>query len=349
MDSDNNGATLVNDYYAGSLDKLVDLYYFFRNNGFTVFGLNRVNGIVKYDIVSSIDNLLNYINKPCDKLPSSSIKNILHPPNQLMYIISRDFNIKHSIVDGEIVFFPIKSCDLHALSILDKLLDKDPHYVKRRSRVKYIVVEECVVNLENCFCGSTETGPIVYENYDLAYVVIDNKVVFKTGSIRGYELVKYLNLVEAPGDLVDKYRELVWETASLTRRFNSNNLSRILEREIENNKFWIEASSKCIGCGNCNTVCPTCFCNEFRDVIVDNEVYRYRHWICCLTHMYGLTAGLHYRPELYMRFRHFILHKFLFKQMRIGRAGCTGCGRCITWCPMGIDFREIYRELLRNV
>lgn len=344
----NNGAKLLLEYYIGSRKNLVDIYLFLKNNGLEIYGLNSVNNIVKYSYISSINNLIEYWNNPGDTIPSNSIKNLVHPPSQLMYIINTNFEIKHCLEILDTALYPIKSCDLNALQILDKLLVNDSIYRERRSRVKYIIVEECTSKFKNCFCGSTETGPFVKNGFDLAYGIIDNKVVFKPGSDKGYEIINYLNLSKASIDLINKYLSIIEKTRVETKLFNTNLLREVIDKEMSNTKTWINYSSKCIGCGNCNAVCPTCFCNEIVDVIVDNEVYRYRKWIGCLLYIYGLTAGYHYRSELYMRFRHFILHKFLFKPIKINTIGCTGCGRCITWCPMNIDFIEIYREFVEK-
>lgn len=281
-----------------------------------------------------------------------SIKNILHPPVQEVLKISEDFTVAQSMAEySPTALFGVKPCDLASLKVLDRILEGDDAYKARRNGVELIVVEECVKPGGTCFCGSMGTGPAASGGYDLAYARLGSVVVFKVGSDRGLGIVENLKLSPAPDHVVNEYLKVMEEARRESSKAPSiEEVSKALEKAVGLEELWRDLSARCVGCTNCNMVCPTCFCSEFVDYVkLSGEANRARQWFGCLSYTYGQIAGMHYRPELFMRYRHFILHKFLFYQKQVGLPGCVGCGRCITWCPMGIDLREVISRVVNYV
>lgn len=281
---------------------------------------------------------------------SSSPKYWLHPPVQRVLEVSEGFEVE-VVRDGgpPVALFGVKPCDVASLEVLDRILRNDDSYQGRRSRVGLVVVEECTVPGATCFCGSTGTGPSISAGYDVAYARLGSGVViFKYGSKIGLELIEELGLARASEDEVAEYER----TMSIARKSASHlpqlqEVSRALEKSVADEAFWKEVSSRCVGCANCNMVCPTCFCTEFVDYLEPSgRARRVRQWFGCLSYTYGQVAGMHYRPELHMRYRHFVLHKFLFYPKQVGLVGCVGCGRCVTWCPVGLDIREVVSKVV---
>lgn len=281
-----------------------------------------------------------------------SPKYFLHPPIQDVYEVSDDFNIAQTRTNPvPTALFGIKPCDLAAIEVLDKILECDDVYQARRSSIAYIIVEECVEPGGTCFCGSVGAGPSVTKGYDVAYTRLDDKVLFKVGSSKGMELIEKLGLAKAPEKLLRKYEELLVDAKRKASRLPPlETIAKALEDVAPAEEFWRYVSARCVGCTNCNMVCPTCFCTEFVDYAnLTGNARRERQWFGCLSYTYGQVAGQHFRPELLMRYRHFVLHKFVFYQKQIGLPGCVGCGRCITWCPMGIDLREVVSRVTGHV
>lgn len=279
-----------------------------------------------------------------------SPKFFLYPPQQVVIRISADFEVSlPEARPSPFAIFGIKPCDLHAIKVLDSvLLDRDPYYTAMRRSARAIIVEECVAPSANCFCGSLGTGPQARDGYDLAYAWLGEEVVLRPGSELGEELVRKLGLEAAGAEITRKYEESIARARRLASALPSlAELTKALERAMGDAELWAKLSKKCVGCSNCNMVCPTCFCTEFFDEVEPSGgAARHRKWHGCLSYSYGLVAKAHFRPELYMRFRHFVLHKFLFYQKQVGLIGCTGCGRCITWCPLGVDIRDVLRGVL---
>lgn len=279
-----------------------------------------------------------------------SPKVFLNPSEQLLLMVSQNYEVKSVIAEvPKVVLFGLKPCDVKSIEVLDSILGSHPLYARVRDAIAGVVVEECLEPGETCFCGAMSSGPSVEKGFDISYARVDeNNIVFRCGSNLGRRILDELGLKEASRDIVEEYLKLIenTKTKTATRIPRVNDIQRALHSCIEDPSLWVTLSKNCVGCGNCNYVCPTCFCLEFVDEVVDEgSAKRIAKWIGCLTYTYGQVAGGHFRPQLYMRYRHFVLHKFLFYPKQIGLLGCVGCGRCITWCPLGVDLRKTLSEI----
>lgn len=283
-----------------------------------------------------------------------SPKYILHPPDQLLGAEPRELSqYETPVEEGHgVALFGVKTCDLEAIHILDSALHgKHPVYTRMRNLVKAIIVEECVEPNNNCFCSVLGKGPVASRGFDVAFVRInDEDVFFKPGSSMGKNMLAEMNLKRAD---IESSRMIERLFASAAEKMSKRANLRIEEldeliRRARVNALWEKISEKCLGCGNCNLVCPTCFCVEL-DIKVDGDrAWKTARWTGCLMYSYGLVAGGHFRPSIYMRYRHLILHKFVFYKRQIGTIGCVGCGRCITWCPIGLDLRQALMTALSS-
>lgn len=291
------------------------------------------------------------------RLSYASPKWYLLPPEHSLLKVSPNYEVA-DVVDNStpsrVVLFGIKPCDLSAIAVLDAILtSKHPVYTKRRSGVLAVIVEECLEPAETCFCSITGTGPTVLRGYDLAYARLDeNTIVFKPGSVLGEEIAKTVGLKDAVQEQVEAYCSAVDRAVNIMamRLPRLEVIQRDLEKSMRNEKLWRTLSEKCTGCGNCNYVCPTCFCVEIVDNVEESNTVRTAIWTACRAYTYGLVAGGHFRRDLYMRYRHFVLHKFLFYPKQTGGLiGCVGCGRCTTWCPLGLDLKETLLRVVKEV
>jgi ferredoxin len=245
-------------------------------------------------------------------------------------------------------FLGVRSCDLHAIRSLDTALleipNPDPHYARRREPLLVIGLN-CGVAGGTCFCASMGTGPKVERGFDLALTeLIDDdghRFLAEVGTERGAELLDALAAARAPGRDVEAAAEVVESTRrSMGRELEADGLKELLYRNLEHPR-WDEVSERCLTCGNCTMVCPTCFCTDVQDVTdLDGAAAHHRRWDSCFTMDFSYVHGGSVRSSSRSRYRQWMTHKLASWNDQFDSSGCVGCGRCITWCPVAIDITE---------
>ncbi len=242
----------------------------------------------------------------------------------------------------------VRSCDLHAIAVQDRVflegtfVDRD--YAARREGA-FLVAVNCGTPGGTCFCVSMETGPRAERGYDLALTELldgEHRFLVEAGSERGAEVLAGLGGREATPHDVDAALRVTDEAAGkMGRAVASTDLRDLLARNVNHPRF-ADAGERCLTCGNCTLVCPTCFCTSVEDVNVleDGAAERWRHWDSCYSVDYSHIHGGAIRPSSRARYRQWLTHKFGTWVDQFGTSGCVGCGRCITWCPVGIDVTE---------
>ena len=242
-----------------------------------------------------------------------------------------------------------RSCDLHAIAVQDRVFVEgrhvDPHYVARR-RGTFVVAIECGQAGGTCFCASMETGPAVTRGFDLALTELlddgEHRFVVRTGTAEGAELLARLEHREASAAERDAADEIVRRTASaMGRSLDTRGIKELLYRNAEHPR-WDDVASRCLACTNCTIVCPTCFCSTVEDgTDLDGEhAERVARWDSCFTLDHSHLHGGSVRSSIKARYRQWLTHKVASWIDQFGTSGCVGCGRCITWCPVGIDITE---------
>jgi sulfhydrogenase subunit beta (sulfur reductase) len=246
-------------------------------------------------------------------------------------------------------FFGARSCELHAIGILDRVLTggrrADPDDARATSDV-FIVAVQCGEAGGTCFCVSMNTGPVAERGFDLALTEILNDAAHlfavEIGSEQGAEVLGDVRHREATGDDRDAARSVHDRTASqMGRELDTTDIRELLYRNYEHPR-WDEVAARCLTCGNCTMVCPTCFCTTVEDVtdVQGDHVERHQSWDSCFTVDYSHIHGGSVRNSPRSRYRQWMTHKLATWWDQFGSSGCVGCGRCITWCPVGIDLTE---------
>ena len=241
-----------------------------------------------------------------------------------------------------------RPCELAALHVLDRVLkdgsSPDPRYTARRNRA-FVIVAECGTPAATCFCTSVGTGPGADVGFDLALTELDDgdghRFVVRVGTERGGEVLSGLTTLEVTAaDLEARRRTLSAASDAMTRELPVEGLAALLARNIDHPR-WDEVADRCLSCGNCTLVCPTCFCSDVQDTTtLSGEIYRQRSWSSCFDLDHSYLHGGPVRATTSSRYRQWLTHKLSTWWDQFGTSGCVGCGRCIAWCPVGIDLTE---------
>jgi sulfhydrogenase subunit beta (sulfur reductase) len=246
-------------------------------------------------------------------------------------------------------FIGVRACDLHAIAIQDRVLTGgaivDPRYQARR-RGAFIVALNCGVAGGTCFCVSMHTGPKVSGAYDLALTEIvdadEHRFVIETGSEDGSAVLAELPHRPATSEETMQADAIVARTAAnMGRQMQADDVHDLLMRNLDHPR-WDEVATRCLNCTNCTMVCPTCFCTTVEDSsdLTGARTQRSQRWDSCYTMDFSYIHGGSVRPSARSRYRQWMTHKIATWWDQFGTTGCVGCGRCITWCPVGIDITE---------
>ncbi|WP_207768539.1 4Fe-4S dicluster domain-containing protein [Mycobacterium ahvazicum] len=288
-----------------------------------------------------------------------SWKQFLHPPRQRLWAGTRDGTSVDE--DDEIpryAFLGVRGCDLAAIATLGGVLGRAEHpdnsFVRRRQRT-FVVAVNCTEPGGLCFCASMGTGPAVGSGYDLALTErlegATASYLVDIGSPQGEDVLAQIPHRFAERQEIDCARADV-ESAShrMGRQMPDADLRNLLIESRESPQ-WDEVASRCLTCGNCTMVCPTCFCTSTEDVsdLTGEHAERWRHWASCFEFDFTfIHGGGSVRQSGASRYRHWLTHKLSTWHDQFGMSGCVGCGRCIAWCPTGIDITAEMNKMART-
>jgi formate hydrogenlyase subunit 6/NADH:ubiquinone oxidoreductase subunit I len=240
----------------------------------------------------------------------------------------------------------IHGCDLAAIGIHDTVLlgraAVDAHYATRRAH-SFLIAVTCATPAGTCFCTSMGTGPKPGEGADLTMTeLIDadgHRFLVETGTAAGEEvLAEVASTPAAEADLAAAAAVVAGAVAQMGRTMQTDDLRDLLYASAESPR-WNDVAERCLACTNCTMVCPTCFCTSVEDVsdLSGDVDERHRVWDSCFSMEYSRLHGGAVRTSTGARYRQWLTHKLAAWTDQFGTSGCVGCGRCITWCPAGID------------
>jgi ferredoxin len=246
-----------------------------------------------------------------------------------------------------------RSCDLHAIAIQDRVFLRGPapdaDYAARRENV-FVLAINCGQAGGTCFCVSMGTGPRATRGFDLALTELregGHRFHVEVGTARGAAIVARVPFVPARGADEAAVDAVVAATArAMGRTLDTAGIKELLYASYDHPR-WDEVAARCLTCANCTLVCPTCFCATVEDTtdLTGDHAERWRRWDSCFTLEHSYLHGGSVRASGRARYRQWLIHKLGTWIDQFGSSGCVGCGRCITWCPVGIDLTEEVRAL----
>ncbi len=243
-------------------------------------------------------------------------------------------------------FLGVRPCEIAAMAVQDRVFDNDtfadPDYARRR-RETLIVAVNCARSAATCFCASMDTGPRAENGFDIALTELAGGEGFfvEAGTTRGAEILAQITADPAGDEYLTKAKALSQAAAAMQTRHMPASAAKAL-RDAPDHPRWQEVADRCLSCGNCTLACPTCFCTDVEDVtdLSGDHAERWRTWDSCFSVEFSYVHGGSVRRSVKSRYRQWMTHKLSSWVDQFGTSGCVGCGRCIAWCPVGIDITE---------
>lgn len=292
-----------------------------------------------------------------------SFKRFINPPIKENFTFKkskRGMHINHKSSNDPatpFLFIGMRACDIAALKLLDKVFlegpVKDTSYDSIR-RNSLIIGVNCTYPGDNCFCSSMGTGPEIKNSCDIVITELENSFILEIGTSAEKEIINELPVENtAAEDISEKDTLIANCKKNMKKRIDISELPWLIYKNLEHPR-WADVANRCLACGNCTQVCPTCFCNSSYDYLQLSGISkkipelsgtRIRTWDSCFSTNFARVHGGNFRPSRRARYRQWMSHKLAYWIEQFGSPGCVGCGRCITWCPVGIDITEELESL----
>jgi sulfhydrogenase subunit beta (sulfur reductase) len=337
-----------------------------RESGYRVIGPTVAQAAVVYDEITSVRDLPvgytddqeagHYRLKKTDgssyfdyAVGPHSLKNYLFPPRTTVLQtlnVRGDWQVRVPEPPRErLAFLGLRSCDLHALAIQDRVFlggrYVDGEYQARREGL-FVVAVNCGRSAPTCFCASMNTGPMVSTGHDALLTELPGHFVLDVGSETGGRMLAGLPWRPCTTAEVAEAQQVPQRAEQQQhRRLDANAVHDLLLNNLEHER-WDQVAQRCLACANCTMVCPTCFCSQVNEVtdLAGDETRRERVWDSCFNDEHSYMNSGTVRNSTRARYRQWLTHKLATWIDQFGTSGCVGCGRCITWCPVGIDLTE---------
>lgn len=347
-------------------ESLQDILKMLREMDYTLVGPTLGEAAIVYEEIGSVDDLpigwtaeqeagtyrltergdgayFGYASGP------HSWKKFLFPPELKMTTVERKNGgftmtpIKRDV--PQYAFIGVRPCDMHAIEVQDRVFlgepYQEPSYKARRQR-SFILAVNCTEPGGTCFCASMGTGPKIDSGFDLSLTELDDIFVVRVGSELGAHVMTTVEWRPAGAFELQTARQAIADAEkNMGRELDTSHLPNLLYQNLEHPR-WNQVAQRCLSCTNCTQACPTCFCSDVLETsdLTGQKATRTRVWDSCFNLSFSHVHGGNIRPHTRSRYRQWMTHKLASWIDQFGTSGCVGCGRCITWCPVGIDITE---------
>ncbi len=346
--------------------RLIKMLEEIKDSGFRLIAPAREDNMAVFKQISDVNDIVFD-----DEITYKSPKEYLFP--QIEKILEFSGNTAQTPPDDvRTVIFGVRPCDLAALKVMTAIFSegrfKDPFFLRHLENTITIGLA-CSAMKPGCFCGERGVDKDSNSDCDIFISHVNGDYGICAISEKGRQLLGGLRSSNA-ADGMDSIRA----GSSAEVQQQSEGLLEIDadENTLFNKPDWGRLSEKCLGCGICTYICPTCHCFEFRDVAADSAIpgtcpdacsgafsdscsesgasVRYRYWDSCMYPKFTLhTSGHNPRPSKKERYRQRIMHKYHYIRRNFGHTACTGCGRCIRSCPAGMNIRTVVKKIAEDL
>ncbi len=364
-----------NEHWILERQHLPQLFSVLQQKGYQLVGPTIRDGVIIYDTITAVEDLpagwtdkqekafYRLSHREDGKLFSYTVgphswKKFLHPPLLKLWQANREHR-KFQIIDApdeipRYAFIGVRACELHAIAIQDKIFMDgqftDSIYKQRRENA-FVIAVNCDHANATCFCASMNTGPKATMGFDLALTEVTqgnrHYFVVEVGTTQGEEALRQTEAQPATEVDMKTAASISARTEEeMGRHLDTGDLKELLHHNTEH-PHWDDVAARCLACANCTMVCPTCFCTTVEDVtdLTGDHAERWRKWDSCFTMDFSYIHGGSVRASTRARYRQWLTHKLSSWHDQFGTSGCVGCGRCIAWCPVGIDLTEEVKAL----
>ncbi|MEA3334559.1 MAG: 4Fe-4S dicluster domain-containing protein [Chloroflexota bacterium] len=346
-----------------SLQQVLDVL---KTMGYSLVGPTLGEGAIVYDDIDGIDDLPRgwtdrqdaatyQLQKRGDDsyfgyvVGPQSWKKYLYPPSYRLGTVERKNGSYSSTPNDEeaprYALIGVRACELKAITIQDNVFlggDYQAPCYKSRRQSAFVLAVNCTEPGGTCFCTSMDAGPQVGPGFDLALTELDDVFVVEIGSDIARHVMSEIPWQPSGAfELQAARRAIASAETRMGRQLDTSDLPDLLYNNLDHPR-WDDVAQRCLSCTNCTLVCPTCFCSDVLEIsdLTGQKVDRVRVWDSCFSLEFSHVHGGNIRPATRSRYRQWLTHKFASWIDQFGSSGCVGCGRCITWCPVGIDVTE---------
>ena len=319
---------------------------------YEIFAPVKENGFHSFKALKGDENIdLNFTNTRL------SPKSLAFPQSERMF----EFNLDEKSADGNIVkeapkdypptvIFGIRPCDAKALRVMNVNFDnpefRDPWWVKRLESMTLIGLG-CNEPLSTCFCTSLGSEPFNEEGLDVLLFDLGENFLARTLTPKGEKLLDEAGVNKDADSTIKKRANALKEESEkkISSSVPTDKLKKKKVNDLFNAPFWDDVAFACINCGTCTFLCPTCWCFDIQDEITKKQGDRIRNWDSCMFPLFTLHASGHNpRSEKVQRVRQRFMHKLKYYGDKYNNGiACVGCGRCVKYCPVNIDIRDVFK------
>jgi ferredoxin len=264
-----------------------------------------------------------------------------------------ELQLEELLPEGSTLLFGLRPCDARGFLIHDRVYDagkgKDVYYCRRRKNT-LVAVLACSEPAPTCFCHRVGSGPDDEEGADVLVTDLGDGYLMEGVNEKGDEFLAGSGLADGSARAGEAAEARAKVRGAMPEGPEMELLPEALNELFDDAEFWEKTAAKCLSCGACSYLCPTCYCFNITDEAKGNGGIRVRTWDNCMSFQFTLEGSGHNpRTAKAQRMRNRINHKFNFYPALHGRVACVGCGRCIANCPVSMDIRSIIDRAAERV